>query len=100
MPQPPVPPVRIAPPVQRHGPPPVCPILTLGLLQPPSSLVTNAPPTIPTVSCLGPRCAFFHGAGACAVLVMGDAMLAQAHMMAGEQEEKPDEDPTRVGAPS
>lgn len=82
---PPVPPVRIAPPAARHTSPPVCPILTLGLLQPPSALVTNAPPTIPTVACLGPRCAFFHGANACAVLVAGDALLAQAHMMVGDE---------------
>lgn len=61
--------------------PPVCPILTLGLLQPPSALVTNAPSTIPTAPCLGPRCAFFHGAGACSILVAGDALLAQAHAM-------------------
>lgn len=87
----PVPPVRLAPPAARSAVPPVCPILTLGLLQPPSAIVTNAPPTIPTVSCLGPRCAFFHAAGACAVLVAGDALLAQAHMMAKTDDEATDE---------
>ena len=72
--------IRLAPPAARTSAPPVCPILTLGMLSPPSALV-GTPQSIQTVACLGAKCAFFHAAGACSVLVMGDAMLAQAHAM-------------------
>lgn len=90
--------IRPAPPAARLTHPPVCPILTLGILAPPSALVTAAPQSIQTVPCLGPRCAFFHAAGACSVLVAGDALLAQAHAMVDE--EKPDGDAAPTGTPS
>jgi hypothetical protein len=79
--------------------PPVCPLLTMGIASPPSSLV-GVPAQIPTVACLGPRCAFFHAAGACAVFVMADAMLAQAHMMATEGADDSTEDTAGSETPS
>jgi hypothetical protein len=63
----------------------------MGILQPPSALVTAAPQSISTVPCLGPRCAFFHAAGACSVLVGADAMLAQAHAMIDEKDDESSE---------
>lgn len=79
--------IRPAPSAAKSNIPPVCPILTLGVLSPPSAIV-GAPTKIATLPCLGPGCAFFHAAGACSVLVMADALLAQAHMMAANEGEE------------
>jgi hypothetical protein len=62
--------------------PPVCPLLTMAVIQPPSALVApGVPQQIATVPCLGPTCAFFHPANVCSVNMIAEALRTQAAVM-------------------
>lgn len=81
-----MPPTTFNPPASRK--PPVCPLFTMAILQPPSALVTNAPQSIATLPCIGPSCAFFHSAGVCSINMIAEALRTQAAVMLTDGKEE------------
>jgi hypothetical protein len=62
-------------------------MLTLAVIQKPqSALVGGEPGSLATVNCLGMKCAIFHPAGGCALIVAADALFTQANIMLSEAE--------------